>query len=268
MEVAFKQLAFRQPFPVSQGLQAPAPLQVPELEQSPLEASLALHRFLGSAPPEGTRLQVPILPRTLQLLHRPSLASLQALSQHTPSVQMPLAHSTAPPQGKPFGLSPHDPCTQVLGLMQSLSLRQGILQSVPSQMKVPHVRSSGVTQAPAPSQVDSGVTEDMLAQTPSLQWVPLSVYAQAPPLHVPVVPHDKLSLATHLPCGSRAPSATVEQRPNDVTRLQAMHAPVQLSLQHTPWAQKPVPHSLPPLHFAPGGRRPHEPPSQLSPGAH
>lgn len=135
VKVPAAQLAFRHPFEVSQGLQAPAPLQVPELEQSPFVRSLALHRFLGSTPPVGTRVQVPTLPETLQLLHKPPLvASLQAVSQHTPSVQNPLSHLLLAVQAAPLGNRPHDPCTQVLGLMQSLSLRHGILQSAPSQI--------------------------------------------------------------------------------------------------------------------------------------
>jgi hypothetical protein len=170
------QLAFRQPFEDSHGLQAPAPLQVPELEQSPRLASLALHKFLGSTPPVGTRLQVPTRPETLQLLHSPPVvASLQALSQHTPSVQKPLAQRLPAAQAAPFGNNPHDPCTQVFGLMQSLSARQGILQSIPSQMKVPQERFAGVSQLPSPLQAEGGVTDEFVAHTPSLQRVPLSV---------------------------------------------------------------------------------------------
>jgi hypothetical protein len=124
----------------------------------------------------GTRVHVPILPETLQLLHNPPLAaSLHAVSQHTPSVQNPLSHLLLAVQAAPFGNRPHDPCTQVLGLMQSLSLRHGILQSVPSQIKVPQERFLGVSQLPFPVHVEAGVTDDVVAHTPSLQRVPLSV---------------------------------------------------------------------------------------------
>jgi hypothetical protein len=47
---------------------------------------------------------------------------------------------------------------------------------------------AGVLQAPLPSQVEAGVTEDALAQTAALQFTPLSRYAQAPPTQFPVVP--------------------------------------------------------------------------------
>ena len=87
------QLSCRQPVLLDQGLQAPVPSQVPSLEQSPADATLATQRPLGSAPPVATGKQVPILPACLQLLHRPVAAlSLHALSQHTPSVQKPLTH--------------------------------------------------------------------------------------------------------------------------------------------------------------------------------
>jgi hypothetical protein len=87
------QLSCRQPVLLDHGLQAPAPSQVPSLEQSPADATLATQRPLGSAPPVATGKQLPTLPACLQLLHRPVVAlSLHALSQHTPSVQKPLTH--------------------------------------------------------------------------------------------------------------------------------------------------------------------------------
>ncbi len=47
-----------------------------------------------------------------------------------------------------------------------------------------------------------------------------------------------------------------------------MHAPVQAPSQHTPCAQKPVEHSLPAAHAAPGGLSPHEPFVHKPPGTH
>lgn len=98
---------------------------------------------------------------------------------------------------------------------------------------------AGVLQAPLPSQVEAGVTEDALAQTAALQFTPLSRYAQAPPTQFPVVPQALVVFATHLPCGSGALSATALQVPTFSGRLQAMHPSVQAVSQHTPWAQKP-----------------------------
>jgi len=84
---------WRQPVVADHGLHAPLPLQVPSLEQSPFAAALALQRCFGSAWPLGTAEQVPTFPDTLQLMHRLAVvASLQAESQQTPSVQKPLLH--------------------------------------------------------------------------------------------------------------------------------------------------------------------------------
>jgi len=63
-------------------------LQVPLFEQSPLPTgSVFTHRLLGSAPPDGTAVQLPSLLATRQLMQRPDVLSVQAVSQHTPSVQ-------------------------------------------------------------------------------------------------------------------------------------------------------------------------------------
>jgi hypothetical protein len=126
------QLALRQPLLVGQRPHAPAPSQVPVLEQSPLLRSLALQRAFGSAPPDETIEQVPTLPETLQLLHRPPVeASLHALSQQTPSVQNVLAHWLPAVQAAPLGLRPHEPLMHALGAMQSLSVLQGTTQALP-----------------------------------------------------------------------------------------------------------------------------------------
>jgi hypothetical protein len=75
--------------------QAPAPSQVPLLAQL-VSGSVAAQRFLGSAPPIATGEQTPTLLVTLQLRQRPMLplvASEQAVSQQTPSTQLPVPHS-------------------------------------------------------------------------------------------------------------------------------------------------------------------------------
>ena len=88
------QLCMRQPVLFDHGRQAPAPLQVPSFVQFPMVGELAVQRFLGSAAPEETAVQVPTAPVTLQLRHRPVVPapSLHAELQHTPSVQKPEAH--------------------------------------------------------------------------------------------------------------------------------------------------------------------------------
>ena len=130
-----EQLAGRQPVSVDHGRQAPAPSQVPSLWQSAADAVVATQRALGSAPPEETGRQLPTLPVTLQLLHRPVVASsLQAPSQHTPSVQKPLTHWVPAVQAAPSGFNPQELPAQVLGGLQSASERQVDLQAVASQM--------------------------------------------------------------------------------------------------------------------------------------
>jgi hypothetical protein len=84
-------------------------------------------------------------------------SSLQALSQHTPSVQCPLTHWPEAVQAAPIDFKPHDPRRQVLGETQSVSELQADLQAAPPQVKVPHEMLAGVTQVPAPSQAEAGV---------------------------------------------------------------------------------------------------------------
>jgi hypothetical protein len=76
---------------------------------------------------------------------------------------------------------------------------------------------------------------------------------------LPVIPQTFCDVPfTHTSCGSGAPSGTATHRPSVLVWLQAMQAPEQAELQHTPWAQKPDSHSLPALQAAPGFFFPHE----------
>jgi hypothetical protein len=102
------------------------------------------------------------------------------------------------------------------------------------------------------------VTEAVPAQLAALQFTPLSTYAQPPPTQFPVVPQVSVLVATHLPCGSGALSATLLQLPTLPATLQAMHASVHAWLQHTPWAQKPNSQSAAELQFAPKALSPQE----------
>ena len=119
------QVARRHPVVVDQGRHAPQPLQVPSLEQSPLDGLLATQRRLGSVWPSGTGVQVPTLPGTRQLMHRPpTKASLHGESQQTPSVQNPLLHCEPAVQVDPLDLRPQKWFTQVVGDTHSLSFAQ------------------------------------------------------------------------------------------------------------------------------------------------
>jgi hypothetical protein len=261
------QLAWRQPVAFDHGLHAPLPLQVPSFEQSPAPGLLARHRCLGSDWPSWTGEQVPSFPATLQLMQSPpGLASLQAVLQQTPSVQLPLLHCAPRVQTAPFGLRPQEPFTQVLGGTQSLSRLQLERHAVLLHAKVPQDTSVGVAQLPRPSQAEAGVCAEAVAQVADLQASPLAKNAQAPARQAPVVPHVDCAVARHTSCGSGAPSGTAVQSPSVAARLQALQASVQAALQQTPWAQKPDSHSPAALHSAPVGFFPHEPATQKFPG--
>jgi len=192
------QLAPRQPTLVDHGLHAPSPLQVPSCEQSPAAASLATQRPLGSVPPAGTGRQLPTFPGTLQVRQIPAVASsLHAVSQHTPSVQWPLAHWELAEHAVPGGFRPQELLTQVLGATQSASVVQVDLQAATLQTKVPQEELLGVTQFPAPSHVEAGVCSEAEEHTAGLQFLPLSYWAQAPALHNPVVPHVDCAVTKH-----------------------------------------------------------------------
>jgi hypothetical protein len=221
------------------------------------------HRCLGSAWPQGTAEQVPGLPVRVQVMHRlPVVPSLHAELQQTPWVQKPLLHWLPAVQAAPFTLRPHERFRHVLGATQSVSTAHAPRQALFRQLKVPQDRLAGVTQAPLPSQVDTGVCAEVPAQTAGLHIVPLSTMAQVPARQAPVVPQVVLSVALHFSCGSRVPSGTAVQVPGLAGRSHVLQASVQAELQQTPCAQNPDAHSLPALHSAPGGFFPHEPLTQ------
>jgi hypothetical protein len=83
--------------------------------------------------------------------------------------------------------------------MQSASEAQLDLQAPPLHTNDPQLTSTGVMQAPAPSQAEAGVCADLEAHTAFLQFLPLSTWAQAPALHEPVVPQVDGAVALHWP---------------------------------------------------------------------
>jgi len=170
-----EQLACRQPVLGDHGLHAPLPLHVPSFEQLPEAGLLAAHRCLGSDCPSCTGEHVPTFPDTLQLMHKPPVdASLQEELQHTPSVQMPLSHSLPTVHAAPLALRPQEFFTHVLGVTQSLSRLQVDRHDEPLQANVPQDRSGEPVQAPRPSQVETGVTDDVLAQAAALHGSPFA----------------------------------------------------------------------------------------------
>jgi hypothetical protein len=121
-----EQLWFRHAVEVLQNRHLPVPSHAPSSPQEVLV--VAVQRDFGSAPPFATGVQVPTWPLTLQLWHVPVLASEQVVLQHTPSVQFPLTHSGPVLHAEPLALVPHKLLMQLLGLTQSESLVQAVLQ--------------------------------------------------------------------------------------------------------------------------------------------
>jgi hypothetical protein len=191
---------------VGQSRQPPEPLQVPSAPQ--VLGSLLLQGALGSATPLSTKEQVPascgLLVVPLQVLHD----SEQAKSQHTFSVHIPLLHWLAAVHETPSSLRPQEFPVQAAGEIQSALLVQVDLHAPELQMKFPQARLAGVLQVPLPSHVEAGTAVEVPAQAAALQLMPLSTNAQAPPKQFPVVPQVLGRVATHLPCGSGALSAT------------------------------------------------------------
>lgn len=178
--VPLAQLSRRQLVSAGQGRQAPEPLQVPSFEQSPLATALGRQRDLGSATPASTLVHVPAaMSRVpLQVRHKlPVVASAQEVLQQTLSVQMPLWHCRASLQAAPFAFRPHELLMHVLGGVQSAVSVAGVqldLQAPLAQAKAPQGCVVGVRQAPLPSQLEAGVSEDVVAQTGAAQLRPAS----------------------------------------------------------------------------------------------
>jgi hypothetical protein len=81
-----------------------------------------VHIAAGSGSPVGTAVHRPIDPVTAHDRHEPS----QAVAQQTPCAQWADWHSAPPEQKAPFGLSPHDPPTQLLPIAHALSFPHAV----------------------------------------------------------------------------------------------------------------------------------------------
>jgi hypothetical protein len=132
---------------------------------------------VGSAPSAGTGEQVPAVAGTAHERQVP----VQAVRQHTPCAQKLVPHSVASAQVAPAGFRPHEPLLQTAGGAQSASAAQVALQTCAPQRNGKHELAVGVTQLPAPSQVDPGVNVvSPIAQVASWQGVPWRYFWQAP----------------------------------------------------------------------------------------
>jgi hypothetical protein len=112
---------------------------------------------------------------------------VQALLQQTPWAQNPVVHSVPSAQTAPGGLRPQEPLLQTAGGAQSASAVQALLQTEEPQRNGKHELEAGVTQAPAPSQVEPGV-KVVPRQLAPLQGVLRPYFWQAPASHLPSVP--------------------------------------------------------------------------------
>lgn len=183
-------------------------------------------------------MHVPTWLDTLQLWHKPLLEDEQPVSQHTPSMQLPLTHWFAAEHDAPLPFLPHELFTQVFGLTHWLSAVQLVRQRpvVESHVKAPHCTVDCDGHAsPRPSQNDAASDDDEVEQDGPLHWLFVWYTSHAPLRHVPFVPQVLTSFVAHLL--SPVPLATAEHVPAEPLRLHARQAPEQSELQQTPWAQ-------------------------------
>jgi len=144
-----------------------------------------VHWPVGSVPFAGMGVQVPALAVSAQDMH----FEAQAVRQQAPCAQTPVPHSGPLPQTAPGGLSPHEPELQEAGDLQSASAAQLVLQAPAPQPKGAQEVDIGVTQLPAPSQLEAGVkVVPEAGQVAPAQGVPPTYFWQAPAWHLPLVP--------------------------------------------------------------------------------
>jgi hypothetical protein len=217
----------------------PVPLQVPSVPQ--LVAGVTAHIALGSDTPDGTLVQVPTEPPTVQLRQLP----VQALSQQTPSAQTVETHSAPELHALPLGFLPQMLAWHWLGGMHwELASQEGkqapvaVLQRNGEQAWVAPGR-----QVPLPSQNEAATALSPL-QAGAAHWVVAGCRRHPPePLQVPSRPQLLVGWAAQRASGSTLPGGTLLQLPTDPGTLQLWQVAVQAALQQTPWAQKLLPHS-------------------------
>jgi hypothetical protein len=215
--------------------------------------------------PAVTAVQVPRLPTTAHDMQVP----VQVDVQQTPSVQIPLTHSSLPLHELPGGLSPHVPLLQTAGAAQSaLEAQVERQEGTTSQRYGKQEDAAGITQTPAPSQVAVGVSVVVpLSQVAFRHAVPCSYRWQLPALQSPLVPQVAVACTTQISAGSGALLATFAQVPFEAGSAHDLQASLQAVVQQTPWAQMFEAHSLLSEQMAPGGFLPHELSLQTFPGA-
>lgn len=138
--------------PAAYSWQPPLPSQNPVVPQLP--APWSMHCPVGSCPSAAIGWQLPRLPTMAHDTHGPA----HAVAQQTRWAQTVLAHSLPVWQLAPLGLRPQEPISHTAGGAQSAVLAQVDLQAPAPHANGKHELAAGVTHAPAPSHVDSGVS--------------------------------------------------------------------------------------------------------------
>jgi hypothetical protein len=200
--------------------------------------------------------QVPALAVSAHDMHFP----VQAVEQQAPCEQIPLPHSTPASHTAPSDLSPQDPALlQEFGETQSASAVQVDLQAATPQVKGAQELAVGVTQVPAPSQLEAGVkVVPLLGQVAPAHGVPCTYFWQAPAWHLPLVPQLGPPWSVHDSAGSGIPVGTAVQLPRLPDSAHDSQALAQADTQQTPCAQLLDWHSDLVEQNAPLGFSPHE----------
>lgn len=264
------QEAATQTVPTTWLRQAPAPSHLPSRPQ--VAGAVEAQRPRGSSDPAGTLVQVPKAPTTLHALHEPQVGD----PQHTPSTQLPDAHSRPPVQICPrplrfpqiLVLTPHR-----LGAAHSLSVAQDVWQALMGAVALQANGAQGcvapAVQVPAPSQAEGKVRVNPSARHAlGAQTVPAGNLRQAPaPSHLPSRAQVVGRSAAQLVRGSALPAATGAQAPTKPATLQARQGPQVMAPQHTPSTQFPEEHCVPAVQAIPADFSPQVPPVQTLGGA-
>jgi hypothetical protein len=236
--------------PAIQRRHAPAPSHVPSNPQ--LSVDSCMHSLPGSVPAVTGR-------------HRPSAAPVSApahalqppvhaVSQQTPSTQLPLAHSEPALHTVPLVLgATHTLPTQAPPGAQSVTDVHDVLHDVAPHAYAPHDVVLGVWHVPDPSQVLAGVCVVPLHDS-APQLVPAAHRRHAPrPSHAPSRPQLVDASGLQSLSGS-LPPVMARQMPSGWVVLlfaHATHGPTQADSQQTPSAQNRLAHSPAAAHAAP-----------------
>lgn len=157
--------------PAAKTSQTPLPSQNPVIPQ--VIAPAFLHELVGSVPPLGTGAHVPAVAASAHDRQVP----VQSVRQQTLCEQKPLPHSVPSAQVAPGALRPQVPFVHTAGGAQSALAEQAARQAEAPHWKGAQELAPGVTQAPAPSQVEAGVNVAVPAgQLAAPQGVPCGYF--------------------------------------------------------------------------------------------